>query len=257
MSVSLEKVRAEAPHLVSLTKAATGIVLSKGIDPNINKAAVVSSLDDSGSAQPLYQSGLMQKVADMVFAAGLVFDDDGSVPVSFFNNRTQDLGEITLGNSLGFLSRQHPQWGGTEYVSALNWVIKSAGYDPNIIRASGGGGGLFGFGKRSGSKLEVKAKSQYPTFAIIVTDGEPQDGPAAADLLIRMSQLPIFVQWIGVGQNNFRYLRQLDELDGRLIDNAGFFDAKEASNDSEMLAGLLNEFPTYVPGAKKLGLIAA
>jgi hypothetical protein len=257
MAVSLDKVKAEAPHLVSLVKAAQGIVLKKGLDPSQTKAAVVASFDDSFSAQALYLSGLIQKKADMVFAAGLVFDDDGTVPVSFFNNYTQDLGEITLANSLGFIERQRPSWGGTEYVSALKWVIEHAGYKlSDIPPLGGGGGGFLGFGKRSSSTLEVKRKAAYPTFAIIVTDGEPQDGPAAADLLIRMSQLPIFVMWIGVGDNNFRYLKNLNELDGRLIDNAGFFDSKDARNDSEMLSGLLNEFPSYVVEAKKIGLIA-
>lgn len=254
--VSLDKVKQDAPHLVSLVKATQTVVLKKGFDPAHNKAAVVGSLDDSGSAQPLYRSGEMQRVADMIFAAGLVFDDDGEMPVSFFNSRVQDLGNITLSNCKGFIERQRPEWGGTSYVSALEWVIKTAGFrTSDIAHSRSSGGGLFGLGKRSGSSLSVKATAPYPTFAVIVTDGEPSDGQAAADLLTRMSQLPIFVQWIGVGSNNFRYLRQLDELGGRLIDNAGFFDAKEARNDSDMLSGLLSEFPDYVVKARQVGLI--
>lgn len=254
MAISLAKVRDEAPHMVSLVKAVNGVSLQKGLNPATDKAAVLATFDCSGSAQPLYRSGEIQDVADLAFAAGLVFDDDGSVPVSFFDNRAYDLGDITLGNCQGFIGRQRPNWGGTSYVSALNWIIDQAGYSRVNLGSSGGGGGFFR--KHTGDRLSIKATAAYPVFAIFVTDGEPQDGPAAADLLVRMSQLPIFVQFVGVGPHRFEYLHQLDDLDGRLIDNAGFFEAKGASGTQQgMLEGLLNEFPQYLKAARAAGLV--
>lgn len=249
MAVSLSKVRDEAPHLVSLVKQTMTTAAQLGLDPRTDKAAVIATIDDSGSAQPLYRSGEVQTVADQAFAAGLVFDDDGTMPVSFFNNHVQDLGEITLSNCKGFIGKQRPQWGGTSYVAALKWIIQTAGFGNVNL---GGGGGFFS----RGSKLEVKAKSAYPTFAMFITDGEPQDGAQASELLTKMSQLPIFVQFVGIGPARFDYLRGLNDLDGRLIDNAGFFDAKEANDDQSMLKGLLNEFPSYLKDARRAGLIS-
>lgn len=254
MAISLEKVQAEAPHMVPVFEAAKVISLQKGLNPSEVRAAVMATIDCSYSAQPLYASGEIQKVVELAFASGLVFDDDGSVPVSLFDNYAYDTGEINLCNCHGFIGRQNPKWGGTSYVAALEWIIKTAGYSHIDLNVTSSKGGIFGLGRKPG-KLSVKATTINPFFAIFVTDGDPQDGGRAAELLIRMSQLPIFIQFIGVGPHGFDYLRKLDKLEGRLIDNAGFFDSKEASGNNAMLNGLLNEFPSYIKEAKQVGLI--
>ncbi len=262
MGVDLNKVQEQAPHLVNLVKQ-TGVVLSKkGLDPNRYKAAVVGTLDFSGSARDLYADGTMQEVADLGFAAGLVLDDDGEVPFSLFDNRVTDLGEINLGNCKGFVDRatRGKSMGSTDYVSALRWIIDQAGYGHVNLGSTGGGGrrGLFGRGQANPA-LSVKATAQYPTLALFVTDGEPNRGTedAIEELLKLMSQLPIFVQFIGVGHHRFEFLQELDEMDGRLIDNANFFDAKDAGHDQErMLELMLVEFPDYYAKAKQQGLLS-
>lgn len=256
MGVLLTKVEAEAPHLVDLVKATTVNLRKSGIDPDVDKAAVVATIDSSGSARGLYQSGEIQRVSDMAFAAGLVFDDDGDVPVSFFDNQVQDLGVINLSNCNGFIARQHPNYGSTDYVRALQWIIGQAGYS-NVNLSSVGGSSFGGFFRKAQQSLSVKASAEYPMFAIFITDGEPNRGtePAIRQLLTEMSQLPIFVQFVGVGSADFPFLESLDELEGRFIDNAGFFDSKKAANQQDMLAGLLNEFPQYYQEARTKGLI--
>ena len=266
MPVSLEKVEAQAPHLVSLYKG-VGVSLDKlGIDPSRYRAAVIGTFDHSFSTEDghnkLYSDGTMQRVADISFAAGLQFDDDGSVPVSLFDNRVTPLGEITLANCRGFLD-QHSKhrFGGTSYVSALRWIIEEAGFgrvDLGSLGASSGGGG--GFLKRkhapAHSELAVKATAPYPTYAIFVTDGEPQDRHEdIIQLLTLMSQLPIFVQFIGVGHHKFQFLKVLDNLGSRLIDNANFFDAKSAPDQDTMITMMLKEFPEFYVNARKLGLL--
>lgn len=255
MGISLEKVQQEAPHLVNLVKQTTVSLEKKGLDPNRYKAAVVGTLDYSGSARPLYEDGTMQKVADLGFAAGLVFDDDGSVPFSLFDDNAKDIGEITLQNCKGFVDNaiRGRRMGMTDYVSALEWIVDTAGF--GRVNLGGGGGGFF---RKSSGALEVKATAQYPTYALFVTDGEPNHGTEdkIREYLTLMSQLPIFVQFIGVGPHGFQFLRQLDDLDGRLIDNANFFDAKDANHDqSKMLDLMLGEFPDYYALARRTGLI--
>lgn len=255
MGVSLEKVEAQAPHMLSLVKEGGVVLEKKGINPDLYKAAVIATLDHSGSASGLYEQGLMQKVADIAFAAGLLFDDDGSVPVSLFDNTVNSLGEMDLANCRNFVAQHNNyRFGGTSYKAALQWIVEEAGFG-GINLGGSGGGGLFR-GKSSGGGLEVKATAEYPVYAIFVTDGEPQDGQAATEYLRLMSQLPIFVQFIGVGPHRFSFLKGLDDMDGRLIDNANFFDAKDAGNDQgKMLELMLGEFPDYYALARQKGLI--
>ncbi|MFZ1301893.1 MAG: VWA domain-containing protein [Candidatus Microsaccharimonas sp.] len=269
LSKKVEEVNAQAPHLSGMFTESAKIVLRKGLNPDHFNAAVVASLDDSYSAQGLYASGEMQSATDMAFTAGFLFDDDGSVPVSFFSNDTKDLGEVTIGTVKGFVARQKPRWNGTSYVAALRWVIEQAGYshidlrNPLTAAAPASSGGFLGFGKRpvaspTEGPLTVKATTAVPTFAIIFTDGDPQDKEETEKLLRQMSQLPIFVQWIGVGDFKFTFLTKLNDLEGGLIDNSGFYDIKKAGgNQTKVLEGLLNEFPDYVNKAKQLGLITA
>ncbi len=262
MTVDLSKVEAEAPHLVDLYKQA-GVILEKsGLDPRQYKAAVVGTWDHSGSTEMgrnrLYSSGLMQEVADLCFVAGLQFDDDGSVPASLFDSSAHDLGEVTLGNCRGFMN-QHKRFGfgGTSYTAALRWIIDQANFGRVDLGAQGNSSGGWGFRRRNEpTTLSVKATAPYPTYALFVTDGEPQDPGEAKTLLTLMSQLPIFVQFIGVGSHDFEFLRELDDMDGRLIDNASFFDAKEVSNDQgRMLELMLREFPQYYRAARQIGLV--
>lgn len=273
MGVSLDKVEREAPHLVSLVKA-TGVRLEKNnFDPEKSKAAVVATIDKSGSTEPLfaptqkYPDGEIQHVADLAFAAGLVFDDDGDVPVSFFDNAVRNKGNIDLSNCLKYVAKSGVRpGGGTSYISALNWIIDEAGFSGVDLSSTREHveqhkSGMFGK-KTTSTTLErlpqrVRATAAYPVFAIFITDGEPTDDQQQiVNLVHDMSQLPIFVQFIGVGQHNFKFLSYLDEMEGRFVDNVNFFDAKKASNQDQMLAGLLDEFSTsYYPEAKSKGLI--
>ena len=256
MGVSLDKVQEQAPHMVSLVKQVGVSLEKKGLNPDLYKAAVVATLDHSGSAKGLYSQGLMQNVMNLGFAAGLLFDDDGEVPVSLFDSGVSELGDMSLGNCVNFVD-QHQKygWGLTDYVKGLRWIVETAGFDPNI--GNSGGGGFFR--KNSGGgPLSVKGTAPYPTYALFVTDGEPNHGTEddIRNYLTQMSQLPIFVQFIGVGSNNFKFLESLDDLDGRLIDNANFFDAKSVNNDQNaMLELMLGEFPDYYALARQAGLI--
>lgn len=150
--------------------------------------------------------------------------------------------------------------GGTSYLSGLQWIVDQVEEFKGLDLG------------RPGDPLSVKFQTPYPLFAIFVTDGEPMDDrEAVREYLRRMSQLPIFVQFVGVGRDtNFDFLQSLNTLGGRLIDNAGFFNAmdvlegkkrfgfgRSAHQDPQtaVFDGLLNEFPGYYPQARKVGLI--
>jgi hypothetical protein len=264
MAVDLDKVRREAPHMVDLVKE-VGISLEKnGLNPQQFKAAVIATFDHSGSTEffpnSLYSDGTMQRLADIMFAAGLQLDDDGEVPVSIFDDSVNDLGSIELHNCKGFIAREHKHYGfgGTNYMAALRWIVESANCaHVSLEPASSRFKKFFGRSNAAESHLRVRATAPYPTLALFVTDGEPDPGTEQEiiDYLTLMSQLPIFVQFIGVGRHSFRFLRKLDEMDGRFVDNANFFDAKSAKNTEDMLQSMLGEFPSYYQKARQLGLL--
>lgn len=272
MGVSLDKLQREAPHMVNLVKAVEKASFAKGLDPNKSPAAVVATFDSSPSNEmgrnKNYTSGLMGKVGDLVLAAGYTFDDDGKVPVSYFNNTVHSIGDIEPQQSQGLVDRTYRQnWGGgTSYMSALRWIVESVDEFKHIDLG------------RPNDPLEVKFAAPYPVFAIFVTDGEPTDSKLEIiEYIKRISQLPIFIQFVGVGiENDFAFLKSLNNLkSGRLIDNCGFFNAMEVLGQKKkrfgglggtsvltpeqeqdaVLDALLNEFPDYYVEAPKLGLI--
>jgi len=250
MGVNVSLVKEHAPDLVETFEAVHVHLKKANFDPEANKAAVVLTIDDSTSTENLYAGGLIQKKTDLAFTAGLVFDDDGEVPASLFASDVHDLGDLNLSNYNRLIPRR-PRGGGTNYYDALGWIITQAGFGKTKL-----GGGLF---SRS-NEQSVKATAEYPTFAIVITDGEPNGGTEEKiyQRLREMSQLPIFVQFLGVTDNDrvtFDFLNELNELDGTFIDSAGFFDTREASNQEQMLKGLLNEFPGYYDLARNAGML--
>jgi len=159
-----------------------------------------------------------------------------------------DVGNITPATSKGFIDRTWRNYpmGGTNYVSALQWMIKAVEL------------GHVDLGRR-GDRLVVRQSAPIAVYGLFLTDGEPNPGTERdiEEQLVRMSQLPIFVQFVGIGEHSFKFLRKLDGLRGRLIDNAGFFDAKDVGNDpSKMMSAMLSEFPSYYREARKVGLVA-
>ncbi|MGW7595723.1 VWA domain-containing protein, partial [Streptomyces rubiginosohelvolus] len=80
-AVSLEKVAAQAPGLVSLYKTAA-VSLAKH-DAGGQRAAVYLVLDRSGSMRRYYRNGSVQHLAEQTLALAANLDDDGVVPVVF------------------------------------------------------------------------------------------------------------------------------------------------------------------------------
>ncbi len=137
--------------------------------------------------------------------------------------------------------------GGTNYSPVVNEIVKDFG-NP----ASQSVGGLFGFG---GTKTITPVDT--PTYVIFITDGENGDASAARNALINASHNGIFFQFVGIGNQSFNFLRELDDLKGRLVDNANFFKVPSLSNtnDDDLYKLLLNEFPSWLKLAKNYSLI--
>lgn len=232
-AVSLEKVAAVAPGLVDLYKTAQSSVAERGLAGE--RVAVYLVLDRSGSMRALYKSGAMQRLAEQVLALAAHFDDDGVVPVVFFDTEAHDPVAVSLEDYAGRIDEAHEalgHMGRTNYAAAMRTVIEH----------------------------HQQTSPTSPALVVFQTDGSPENRRAATETLCDAAKLPIFWQFIGFGDDEFLFLRKLDELEvpkHRVIDNAGFEAAgpdPAALAASEVYAMVTAEFPTWLREARAAGI---
>lgn len=220
------------------------IATAKGLGSQ--KAQVALVLDYSGSMDPLYKNGFVQRLVERLVPLAMQFDDNGEMELYIFQNNCQKhKNNITLANFDGFVNREvygKYNFGGTYYAPAFKMITEE--YAPTQSK------GFFGFGKSSPSK--------DPAYVIFITDGDNSDRENSTKQIIEASKSPIFFQFVGIGNASFSYLDQLDTMKGRACDNANFFQANdlEKMSDEELYNSLLSEFPSYINEARKLGILA-
>lgn len=227
-AISLDKIQAEAPGLVSLAKTAAVSLEKKGLEGH--RAAVYLVLDHSGSMSHHYQSGAVQKLADQALGLSVNVDDDGIIPTLFFSNSPSHLFTVQLSNYQGRVQHLHTQeqWGGTQYAPAMDAVIRHY--------------------KDSGAS--------DPALVIFQTDGNPQDQSQTESLLKSASKLPMFWSFVGFGEE-LSFLRKLDDLrvgfGGRKVDNASLFETGYDPlnvSDAALYDGIMHEYPGWLIAAR-------
>lgn len=198
------------------------------------RAAVYLVVDRSGSMTGYFGNGSVQDLAERVLAAAAHFDDDGIVPLVFFGYNAHPVQPITLSHYRGRVQELHRElgsMGSTNYGAAMRAVIEH-------YRQSG---------------------ADVPALVFFQTDGAP-DSQAEAEKIIRgAAGLPIFWQFIGFGRDQFVFLKNLDEMSGRVVDNAGFFEAgadPKQLSDADLYDKMLGEYPQWVQAARREGIVA-
>ena len=254
--ISLEKrIEREAPQLVSLVKHA-GVSLAK-VGLSAHRAKVALVLDISGSMTSLYKKGLVQQFSDRILALGCKFDDDGEIDVFLFGSAVHQPAPMNLSNAPAYIKNviaRHPLEGDTRYGRAMEAVRKF--YFPD------GGAG----------ERKAPARGAMPVYVMFVTDGSTSDQPLTEKQLRQSSYEPIFWQFMGIGRgrkskskrliafadSDFPFLEKLDELDGRLIDNANYFSvaSPDEHGDAELYDLLMTEYPGWLKLAKQHGVLA-
>jgi len=254
-AVSLDKrIATEAPALVNLVKSA-GVSLAKaGLDRH--RARVCLVLDISGSMSGLYRKGLVQRFAERILALGCRFDDDGEIDVFLFGrdvHRDEPMGLANFASYVGRMIERHPIEGDTRYGAAMQAVRRH--YFPDA-----------GGGERS-----EPFAAELPVYVMFVTDGTTSDKPLTERQLRWSSREPVFWQFMGIGKgkksksrllasfadSDFPFLEKLDELDGRLVDNAGFFSVASPDEhaDEALFDLLMAEYPSWLALARRNGLL--
>lgn len=245
ISLSKDKAKLEK-HVVNLSKCV--VDLSKKVDIDLGgiKAKVVLVLDYSGSMSNLYRNGTVQETINRLVPLGLTFDDNGSIDAYLFKTDYRKFDDITLGNYEDYVNKvidkSGYRMGGTKYSPVLNAIITNENGKSN--------GGVLSKLFSSKNNSEKKGNEDEITFVLFITDGENSDS-SATDEVIRESakkKYKTFIQFIGIGDEKFKYLRKLDDLDDREADNTGFSkmqDLKRAS-DKELYNNVLGQFAEWL-----------
>lgn len=233
--ISLEKrIEREAPHLMSLSKKLSVTLEKKKLQETIAKVAIV--MDASGSMASAYRNGTVQAVLDRMVLVAARLDDDGLLETWFYASKHKRFPDISIGNIAGYLKNNIKGGFGT--------LVKGLGFgnnEPPVMQ----------------EVLEKYKLSRYPALVIFITDGGIYETKKIKNILIEWSSYPVFWQFVGLAGSNYGVLNEFDTLEGRKLDNAGFFqvdDLKKISDD-ELFNRLLDEFPFWLNEAKKLGII--
>jgi len=206
-------------------------------------------MDVSYSMDSMFRDGTVQRIIERVMGLGLNFDDNGAIDIFAFQSSAYDLGELTPQKF-----KNAAQWilarvsmGGTNYAPAIRQVVEHYGYGQS---KRGLLGSVFGSGRGA-------LPAKYPTYVLFVTDGACGDESEARTAIREASHFPIFFQFVGIGSSSFGFLEELDDLDGRLIDNANFFSVRDPNvvTEDQLYSKMMAEYPGWLNLAKGQNLI--
>lgn len=200
------------------------------------RARVVLVIDKTGSMQKMYRGGTVHRVVERMIPVATQLDDDGTLEAYLYALTYAKLPDITVADG--------ERWAQT-YLH-LTGTHEGIDYD-----AMGG---------RNDELPIMRAIIETltePTLVLFFTDGGFAKKREIAALMREAAHLPAFWQFIGLGKANFGVLRTLDELDGRVVDNAGFFalDDIDQVDDAELYRRLLGEFPDWLRAARTAGIV--
>jgi hypothetical protein len=213
----------EASGGVSLTKKfdKAGLSLSKR-DLDGIRAQAVMLLDYSGSMGRDYADGTVQELVERSLGFALQIDVDGEIPVYRFGSDVFPPVNVNVRNyqgaANGILS-QGPM-GSTNLTAALKSLLKQA------------------------------QETTAPIFAIVVTDGSPDNRSSASKLVKELAGYPVFLKLLAIRPVD--YLQERDDMGGRLIDNADtkFISDPKGMSDLAFADAMVDEWSTWISAAQ-------
>lgn len=220
-------------NTIDLQKKSVRIVLEKKKLTSV-QARVGLVLDITGSMRTMYKNGTVQKVVERILAVASQFDDDGMLDVWVYDHEFSRLAPVTEKDFEGYVNRE---------VLQNDDVHKFGRNDEPLVMQD------------VMEKYLLKEPSDLPTFVVFINDGGCKK--TIKPLIVSSSDKSIFWQFVGIGNGNFDFLKKLDEMDGRFVDNANFFQVENIENisDEELYDALLNELPEWLKEAKAKGVL--
>ncbi|MDX2827667.1 VWA domain-containing protein, partial [Streptomyces ipomoeae] len=214
-AVDVERVRADAPGLVTAYDAARAVLEKQGLVGA--RAKVYLVLDRSASMRPYYKDGSAQALGEQTLALAAHLDPAATVPVVFFSTELDGTGELTLAgyeNKVDELHNGLGRMGRTSYHVAVEEVL---------------------------AQHQKSADPKAPALVVFQTDGAPDaKTPATQALTDAAKNHPAvhfaFVAFGDPENKAFDYLRKLK------TGNASHFLAGESPReltDAEVYEGIL------------------
>ncbi|MFD1928564.1 VWA domain-containing protein [Sporosarcina siberiensis] len=201
------------------------------------KARVAVVFDASGSMSNLYSKGTVQLAFERVLAIAASIDDDGELDVWFFGSKFMRAPSVTEKDYEDYVKKTYPQpriFGGVGVGNNEPLVMA------DVIH-----------------KFTVEEPDKnLPTYVVFFSDGGIYEEKKISKLLIDSAKENIFWQFVGIGNAKFGVLQKLDNLSGRVVDNANFFalDDLDRISDEDLYNRLFNEFPHWLKEARRLGI---
>ncbi|MFB4315822.1 VWA domain-containing protein [Actinomadura sp. 21ATH] len=224
---------------ISLRKEAVRVSLEKKGIGGV-RARVAVALDASGSMRRMYKDGVVADIVERMAAIALQVDDDAALEAWIFATDFARLPPLKVAEIQAWTHdnvRMH------EAVAADGARVSLGGRnnEPQVIADI-----VSYYADRPGE----------PVLVLFFSDGGVAKDAQIARLLREASERPIFWQFIGLGHGRYGLLHKLDDLDGRLVDNAGFFAVDDIADitDAELYHRILSEFPEWLRAAKAHGI---
>jgi hypothetical protein len=191
-------------------------------------ASVAIVIDASGSMSFLYSKGTVQRTFERMLAVASAMDDDGILDVWFFGSRSMRAPSVTAQKYENYVARTYPE---PRFFGGLGIGNNEPVVMEDVVR----------------KYIIEEPNKQIPTYVIFISDGGFYESTKISKILIDCANNNIFWQFVGIGNADYGVLRKLDQLPGRLVDNAGFFalDDMDLISDEELYNRLLDEFPLW------------
>lgn len=230
-TVSLTK-NPELDHKLSLRKS---IIDEKAKKASLNgtMARVVFSLDHSGSMTKMYKDGTVQALLERIFPMAMYFDDNSELDFYWFDTVYKGFEPVVPDNLDGYVQKVilscKDHFGQTFYAPVMKEITK---------------------------RYAKKDPAKIPTFVIFITDGANADHADSKRALIEASKYNIFWKFIGIGKDKFAFLEKLDEMDGRVVDNANFIAVNDLQSisDDQLYTLLLEEYSDWLNRCRQHGI---
>lgn len=228
--IDLEKKLEKAPALVNLAKPLKVSLEKHKLTDVVARVALV--MDISGSMTGRYRNGTVQSVVDKTMPLAVQFDDDGNLDFWYYGNRCEKRPDVTLANYQGAVPAD---WKDVMY------RLGGGNSEPVVMR----------------EVIDFYDGTDVPVYVLFITDGGVGSEHKIAKLMREASEKPIFWQFVGVGGYDYGVLERLDAMDGRYVDNAGFFalDDFKTVPDAELYDRLLDEFPKWLDEVRRKGMV--
>ncbi|MCF2530716.1 vWA domain-containing protein [Yinghuangia soli] len=237
--------------MVSPRKETVQLTLEKkGIGGVRARVAVV--LDRSGSMKNLYGEGTVGRLIERMAPVAAKLDSDGSLDAWIFADRFARLPSVRVPDLARWIEthvyisskgRQLPPLpgGGERHPDDLAHVF-GGNNEPPVIRD------IIDY---------YSAHPGDPVLVLFFSDGGITKGTKIGAHLKSASVLPIFWQFVGLGNADYGVLERFDTLRGRAVDNAGFFSVDDVDQvgDAELYDRLLGEFPHWLAAARACGIV--